>query len=214
MFLSAAIVSFCCFACQIPFSSAKVLGGSFLHDITADNKIRVRSDIRFKHASFQRRQAATSSSSSALPSSSPASFTQGTLPSDVLTQQACVGALSSLNGNPSNPSGMSMCYNVDYFDPGSGTFEASLLLYQIGPALGDWTSMLPQTMSLAITFPGATAAQVTNSAAMNGSSPHKRETTYTVSGHRNLLRRDVPQLKSDKTFQGQVNPGVVAQGNQ
>ena len=42
------------------------------------------------------------------------------------TQQACENAMTALNGQASNPSGMAVCYNLPFLDNTTGVFEAEI----------------------------------------------------------------------------------------
>ena len=219
MYPSAAFIALC-FVGQMTYSLASISARSLqeahraLHALSAHNVLEIRSDTFSSLDDNQRRQLSSATTTNP-PASSTSDTSEGKLPADEATQRACVQALSALNGVPSNPTGMSMCYNVDYFDQQSGTFESTLLIYEIGSPAGDWGSMPSSSMSVQIDFPGAAAAPASAVTANNTTAPPKKRSNKEnrAETRSQLVRRDVPQLKSDEAFEGQINAAVVAQGN-
>lgn len=69
---------------------------------------------------------------------------------------ACINAITMLNGNASNPTGLVACYNVPYLDQNNGTFEAELRVYNISMPTDQWVGVTASQMTVALNFQDAT----------------------------------------------------------
>ena len=155
--------------CLADLISAKILiDGS---NTLSREAIRSRTNVVINHEKFHRRfaqpdaapaaVAAVSSSPMAAPPAAPSS---ASTPSSNDTKTACVQVLDSLNGVSASATGMSVCYNVMYLDEKSGEFEGDVLIYQVAPATGNWSSVQPKSMRLSLAYPGATVADMSSMA--------------------------------------------------
>lgn len=179
------------------------------HSAFIHAQIRKRADVVANHADYARRDALPLPApvAEAEASSSPkidflnlkasASLT----PSTTDTQAICSTILSKLDGKPSNPSGMSVCYNVAAFDNSTGSFQAHVLLYTIGAATGKWINLQPGSEGVALQYPGATIQQGNT----------KRESLPAPASSQLMSRAAAPKLMKDLTFVGKVNIQLQAQ---
>jgi hypothetical protein len=97
------------------------------------------------------------------------------------TQAACNTALTSLNGQASNPTGLAVCYNLPFLDNQTGVFQAELRMYNISAPLDPWTGVTAGDINMGLSYLGATVQ------AMNGSVA-KRDLTWPP------VRRDIEGL--------------------
>jgi hypothetical protein len=77
------------------------------------------------------------------------------------TQAACNSALTQLNGQPSNPTGLAVCYNLPFLDNQTGVFLAELRLYNVTAPIDPWTGVSAGDINLALSYLGA-SVQNTN----------------------------------------------------
>jgi hypothetical protein len=82
------------------------------------------------------------------------------------TMAACTTALSILNGNASNPSGMAACYNLPYLDNTTGVFQADLRLYSVSAPSGSFANIPSQDVMVGLSYVGATVSAVNASTLM------------------------------------------------
>lgn len=76
------------------------------------------------------------------------------------TNAACSAALSSMS-RASNPSGMSICFNLPSMDTRSGVFEADLRLYQVSEPRDAWTDVKVTDVDVNVGFGNAMVRNVT-----------------------------------------------------
>lgn len=76
------------------------------------------------------------------------------------TNTACRSALSSMS-RASNPSGMSICFNLPSLDTRSGVFEADLRLYQVSEPRDAWTDVKISDVDVNVGFGNARVRNVT-----------------------------------------------------
>ena len=155
MQLRYAAIALACLAEQVYNVEAKVFIGSGVEGRIRRNE-QMEVDYNSLHKRFAEPQAPSPASASV--SSSPTST--GTVAassappmSDLLA--ACMKSLSSLNGMPISPTGMSVCYDVDTLDNKTGSFVSNVLLYQTSPASGNWTTIDNQSLNVDIGYTGA-----------------------------------------------------------
>ena len=130
--------------------------------------VRSRTDVVINHEKFHRRFARPDAAPVAVPdvSSSPTAGTSPAvptgMPSSNSTKAACVQVLDSLKGVSGSATGMSVCYNVGYLDQTTGEWEGDVMIFQVAPATGNWTSVQPKSLSMSLSYPGATVADMSS----------------------------------------------------
>ena len=72
---------------------------------------------------------------------------------------ACMKALTAMNGNASNPSGMAVCYNVMMMDNTTGVFQADVRLFKISDPTGDWSTLDMSKVSTSLSYLGASVSR-------------------------------------------------------
>lgn len=72
------------------------------------------------------------------------------------TKAACGTALTALNGQASNPSGIAVCYNLPFLDNQTGIFQAELRMYNISAPINPWVGVTASDVSMALSYLGAT----------------------------------------------------------
>lgn len=72
------------------------------------------------------------------------------------TRAACMGALGSLNGQASNPSGIAVCYNLPFLDNKTGVFQAELRMYNVSAPIDPWKGVTAADVSMTLSYLGAT----------------------------------------------------------
>ena len=205
------------------FSSGGIADVSHLshHHPYLVRKARRKADVRLTHDVYYHRRMAmsvpeASSTSSADPSvASGAAFsssnTTTTSSSNSTVDNACMKALSALNGQASNPSGMAVCYNMLSWDNSTGVFQADLKLYKISDGSGDWAMVQQQGISIGVTYPNATAAYANNNTISKRGNimlswPHVLATER----QGDLIgRAAAPTIMSDLHFVGEVNNSTM-----
>ena len=75
------------------------------------------------------------------------------------TDYACEETLSSLS-RASNPSGMSVCYNLASLDTSNGSFEAMLKLYMVSEMRDDWVGVNTSEVDIGLSFDKADVDEV------------------------------------------------------
>jgi hypothetical protein len=106
---------------------------------------------------------------------------------DANTTSACTTSLEALNGRPSNPSGMAVCYNLPFLNETTGIFQADLRLYMVGAAINATTmTKRSDDGSSLISWPRAEEMEML-----------KRQT------------QSIPQLAQAYAFVGQVNKELL-----
>lgn len=202
MQLQAATLAALCLAGHISQATAKMS----MRDAIAGSRVAVkRAEVLIHHDRLDRRDAQPDAApaGTASVSSSPTSMAMAAIPtvsgepSIADTKAACQSALAILKGVPASVSGMSACYNVAYFDTTTGEFEANLLLYQVGPATGNWSTVNPATMQVGLSYPGADVA--------SGTPNEKRD-------NRLVIRGSIP-LITNLNFVGQVEDSLLSKTN-
>lgn len=72
------------------------------------------------------------------------------------TKAACGTALTALNGQASNPSGIAVCYNLPFLDNQTGIFQAELRMYNISAPIDPWKGVTAADVSMTLSYLGAT----------------------------------------------------------
>lgn len=137
-------------------------------------------------------------------SSTPTNNTQW----DTQTTAACMSALMNLNGVATNPSGMSVCYNLPYLDNSTGVFQADLRLYMISPPTGDFAGIPPQNVQVSLQYFGASVTPISPSQLV-GRSTISRPSLH-PEAERNKRASNTPTLVQQYMFVGQINKDLMA----
>jgi hypothetical protein len=118
------------------------------------------------------------------------------------TSAACTKALTTLNGNTTNPSGIAVCYNLPYYDNTTGIFQADLRLYHISDPRNEWAGVQSQDVNAALSYAGA---------AISPSTRKSKRITRGLGSH--LEKRQgapAPQMLQVFNFVGQINKDLVS----
>lgn len=117
---------------------------------------------------------------------------------------ACTAQLQTLNGVASNPSGISACYNLQYWDNTTGIFHADLRLYMVAPASGSFADIAAQQVKVDLSYSGANVSSVPNSAL-------KRREDLPELASPELEKRQVPTpiLTHSYAFYGQLHKELL-----
>ncbi len=127
---------------------------------------------------------------------------------DTQTKAACESALLKLKGRASNPSGMAICYNLPVLDRSTGVFKADMRLYRVCPPAPGWSTLIDQTVSVGLYYPGATVAiQDTPRTKRDGLSHSEQRTEPTSAAELNRRAGEVlvPQMLQSINLVGQIN---------
>lgn len=84
------------------------------------------------------------------------------------TKTACSNALTSLNGQASNPTGLAVCYNLPFLDNTTGVFQAELRMYNISAPIDPWTGVTAADISMTMSYKGATLQEMNGTFAKRG----------------------------------------------
>jgi len=130
------------------------------------------------------------------------------------TDTACNSALSAMNGIPSNPSGMAVCYNVQDMNNATGAFHIDTSLYRISAPHDDWTQLNAESVKVGLVYGNAYITQ-------HNSAKTKRDETSipwslvdrTEAYDMFLLRMNgaPPKKLVDLSFVGQVHNSMLGQ---
>ncbi|KAL9116803.1 MAG: hypothetical protein Q9187_006668 [Circinaria calcarea] len=126
------------------------------------------------------------------------------------TNLACLKALGTPNDQASNPSGITVCYNVLSFDNSTGAFQADLQLYQISPASGDWAVLQEQGMDLKLSYPSTTVAPIYNSSIVERANELNSWLPISaVEGPELHRRTDSPRIIADLSLTGSIDTSTM-----
>ena len=135
---------------------------AYRHTGYIDQRVRGDAHAILNHQLYHLRHIERSSAApAAAPAASPPEQKAATpAPNNAATPMqnpapACLKALTALNGNASNPSGMAVCYNVMQMDNTTGVFMADVRLYKIAAPTGDWATLDMKKVSTGLTYLGA-----------------------------------------------------------
>jgi hypothetical protein len=129
---------------------------------------------------------------------------------DEATTKACITSLEALNGRPSNPSGMAICYNLPFLNETTGIFQADLRLYMVGAPTGDFANIASQNVNVGLSYSGATV-QAINATTMTKRSDESSLISWPRAELEVLKRQtQIPQLAQAYAFVGQVNRELLA----
>ena len=199
MRFSLATLALICLADGLSRASAGAIDG--INDVSylltrstqADDRLRRKAGTRVNQI---HRRAAQAGSPSAPPMAAP---TLATPLSNATADAACLSAVNGLQPNSTGPSGMAICYNVPYLDMASGTFQADLRMYQVAPASGMWASLPKGSISVELSYPGATVA------AGQKAGVAKRSSIITKVNERGEIVERTVQMMAGLSFVGEMN---------
>ena len=192
------------------------ISSRFHHNVYVATKVRRKTGIYLNHEIYYNRRVVTAmpiapSISPSATSASSTRFNPASSLSSNITEAACTTALTALNGQASNPSGMAICYNVASYDNSTGAFQANIELYKISQAVGEWDTVQPQGVQLGLSYPGATIATSNNtSISKRGRNIITHTSIQPVEKRPELIARTTsPQKVSEMSFVGRVDNSVV-----
>lgn len=120
------------------------------------------------------------------------------------TNDACRSALASMP-RASNPSGMSICFNLPSLNTQNGGFEADLRLYRVSQPRGQWAQVDINQIDVNVGFPNARVSSVTqddlSGVGMVGQLAARRERSQT----------DLPELLQSYMLVGQINESKMSE---
>lgn len=140
------------------YASAKPppVNALFKRSADIDHVLRRDADMM---ATLTKRQDANGAASAPQISSSPASGDPAKADLakwEEQTKAACGTALTALNGQASNPSGIAVCYNLPFLDNQTGIFQAELRMYNVSAPIDPWVGITAGDVSMALSYLGAT----------------------------------------------------------
>lgn len=177
--------------------SAGVLGNAGLLVRRSDPEQQMKRYVNSIEEPMERRQAAS-------PTMNVTEWTAETM-------VACTTALTALNGNAGNPSGMAACYNLPYLNSSTGVFQADLRLFTVSPPTGDFATIPTQNVLVGLSYVGATVSAV-NASTLNS---RDEDLISLISWPRSANRMNkrqaaVPTLAQSYMFVGQINQDMLA----
>ncbi|KAF9730923.1 hypothetical protein PMIN06_005804 [Paraphaeosphaeria minitans] len=172
-----------------------------------ENMLRRDADLM---ATLTRRQDANGAQSAPQISTTPASGDAAMADLakwDEQTKAACGSALTVLNGQASNPSGIAVCYNLPFLDNQTGIFQAELRMYNVSAPIDPWKGVTAGDVNMALSYLGATVQNT------NGTFS-KRDITdvsYPPIKERSLVEREAaaPQELKVLMYVGKINSNLM-----
>ena len=129
---------------------------------------------------------------------------------DAQTMAACSTALSALNGNAGNPSGMAACYNLPYLDNSTGVFQADLRLFTVSAPSGTFANIPSQNVMVGLSYTGATVSAVNASSLMRrGDLVSLISWPRSADGGMRKRQAAVPTMTQSYAFVGQINKDLL-----
>jgi hypothetical protein len=131
---------------------------------------------------------------------------------DANTTSACTTSLEALNGRPSNPSGMAVCYNLPFLNETTGIFQADLRLYMVGAPTGDFANIASQNVNVGLSYNGATVQAINATTMTKRSDDGSSLISWPRAEEMEMLKRQtqsIPQLAQAYAFVGQVNKELL-----
>ncbi|KAL1607986.1 hypothetical protein SLS60_002925 [Paraconiothyrium brasiliense] len=123
------------------------------------------------------------------------------------TKAACGSALTVLNGQASNPSGLAVCYNLPFLDNQTGIFQAELRMYNVSAPIDPWLGVTAGDVSMALSYLGATVQN------MNGTFAKRDivDISYPPIKERSLVERQAaaPQELKVLMYVGKINSNLM-----
>jgi hypothetical protein len=120
------------------------------------------------------------------------------------TKQACMTTLGNLKGQASNPSGISVCYNLPFLDNTTGVFQAELRMYNVSAPIDPWVGVTAADVSMTLSYLGATVQN------MQGNFS-KRDVNGPISEGMLVERQDVSTMTELKVlmYVGRINSNLM-----
>ena len=133
---------------------------------------------------------------------------------DETTAHACVSRLARLDNIASNPSGKSVCYNVQDLNNVSGVFNAEVRIYAVGQTQGGWKDTQATAMTIGLSYTAASVhlKQVEPQKRSMVPDPVLSPLLLSTSQHHRLRRSTIkaPRLLQTLSFGGQINNESIA----
>jgi hypothetical protein len=158
-------------------------------------------------ATLTRRQDANAVDSAPLASLTPASgdaSSADTAKWEQQTKQACMDTLGNLNGQASNPSGITVCYNLPFLDNKTGIFQAELRMYNVSAPIDPWVGVTAADVSMTLSYLGATVQSMAGNFT-------KRDLSQPVSDGMLVERLDINNMAELKVlmYVGRINSNLM-----
>jgi hypothetical protein len=120
------------------------------------------------------------------------------------TKEACMTTLGNLKGQASNPSGISVCYNLPFLDNTTGVFQAELRMYNVSAPIDPWLGVTAADVSMTLSYLGATVQN------MNGNFS-KRDLDGPVIEGMLVERQDINTMTELKVlmYVGRINSNLM-----
>ncbi|KAI6251084.1 hypothetical protein HI914_00908 [Erysiphe necator] len=83
---------------------------------------------------------------------------------DIMTQNMCIETIKLTKSQVSNPSGMSICYNLPFLDERTGVFQADLRVFMVNPPSGPFRTISTDKIQVGLSYSGATVSPLNTSA--------------------------------------------------
>ena len=204
MRFSLATLALICLADSLSLASAgavdRINDVSYLlaRNSQVDGRLRRKAQARVNQVYRRDPQAGSSSTSAAMPTSTPPSVL-----TNATADAACLSAINAIQPNSTGPSGMAVCYNVPYLDMVSGTFQADLRMYLVAPASGKWASLPKDSISVGLSYPGASVATGQKAGVAKRSSIVAK-----VNERGEIVERSV-QMMAGLSFVGEMNNASI-----
>ncbi len=115
------------------------------------------------------------------------------------TSESCMAAVAAMS-EASNPSGITVCYNVPFLDNSTGVFEAELRLYNVSPPFDDWAGVRLQDISVSLSYLGAEVQATENNFNRRSVVPSSLQKRQERSG---------PQPLKVLTYVGRINRDLI-----
>jgi len=129
---------------------------------------------------------------------------------DAQTTVACTMALSSLNGQASNPSGMAVCYNLPFLDNSTGVFQADLRLFVISPPSGAFANIPNQNVQIGLSYVGASVSPVNASTLKRDMDAVSLISWPRDEGKVEKRQTPLPSMAQSYAFVGQINSNLLS----
>lgn len=128
---------------------------------------------------------------------------------DTVTQNSCMESLKQMN-KVSNPSGMSICYNIPFLDAKTGVFEADLRVYMVNPATGPFQTITPDKIQIGISYAQAEVSPLNRSSLTRRMSDDILLLSLPRGMNKSVMKRgNTPTMIRRFDFVGQINKSLL-----
>ncbi|POS83173.1 hypothetical protein EPUL_006246 [Erysiphe pulchra] len=129
---------------------------------------------------------------------------------DKNTQNACIETIKTMKDQLSNPSGLSICYNLPFLDAKSGVFEADLRVFMVTPATGPFRSITTDKIQVGLSYAQATVSPLNSSALARRMDDGKSYLSLPRSVNTLVMKRETTPVMIQKYgFVGQINKSLL-----